>query len=439
MAAEEHWDNFMPVETGNLGLDLALGALALLVMGNYVLRRSILYPPFIFCAMWSMDLMIYRLHPIPIDSIHTVTLYVIVLGAFLFSFGGAIALSLSGFLISTRIKLVPAPKSSGKFFSYMLLWILFFGVCFQTRALFSAAARGSGDGFMASARVAVVENMVEEEQGVRNPDHWLTYVTLWTIYTAILFKLEHKGRLFWIASALALTSCITTTGRAQIMMLFSALLCVHLIQANGESFLGAFRLARWPIIAFCALFGVLAYTNKNTSGASGGTLGFISAAVIGYIIGPLPSLDQVLTHLSDYGGMPNHTFAFFEKILVQFGFMSAVPPMSLGNLFVPFFSNVYTIYAFFITDFGSVGAMLIMALIGFVHVLLYRKAHAESILGLFLFSLTIYPLIMSIFADLYTTLGIYVSGMLFAVSYCYLRSVSILGGLNHRQKRVELP
>lgn len=411
------------------GVDGLLVALAALTGINYYFRRSILYPPFIFCAVWLLDLFVYRLNLIPVYSLHGITLLVVFFGAFFFGLGGAAGFFVPRSLIAVHIKIAPNPGNRGEKLRYAWLFLLAAGVCFQIRELFAAAGSGFGQGFMASARVAVVANMVREtETGVHGAAHWLDYVTSLAIYTAVLFRLERKDRLFWAATALAVVSCISTTGRAQILMLFSALLCVHLLRIQRETFLRAVSVVRWPVIAFCALFALLAYTNKTAAANSASAGAFVFASVIGYIIGPLPCLDQVLTHLSDYSGLPIHTFAFFERLMVQLGLAHAVPPVSLGDLFVPFFANVYTIYAFFITDFGLPGSMLVIMAIGFLQVLLYRKAHTDSLIGQFLFALTMYPLVMSIFADLYTALGNYLGGILFAMAYLTVRSISLYAG-----------
>jgi hypothetical protein len=40
-------------------VDAVLALLVVLVLGNYWLGRSVLYPPFLFCGMWILDLSLY--------------------------------------------------------------------------------------------------------------------------------------------------------------------------------------------------------------------------------------------------------------------------------------------------------------------------------------------------------------------------------------------
>ena len=65
------------MSTFDLFLDLTLVFFLLLVVLNYRAHRSVLYPPFIFCAMWLLDLTIYRLGLIEINPVHGNTLAIV--------------------------------------------------------------------------------------------------------------------------------------------------------------------------------------------------------------------------------------------------------------------------------------------------------------------------------------------------------------------------
>jgi hypothetical protein len=84
---------------------------------------------------------------------------------------------------------------------------------------------------------------------------------------------------------------------------------------------------------------------------------------------------------------------------------------------------VYTAYKFFITDYGLGSTLAIMGMIGFFHSLLFRKAHTSSVLGLYLFALTIYPVLMVIFDDQYSQFGLYIDALVFATVYLSIQSI----------------
>ena len=75
-----------------MSVDAALALLAILLLANYWISRSVLYPPIVFCGMWILDLFVYRLGLIEIDQIASQTVAILVAGALLFSLGSGLAL-----------------------------------------------------------------------------------------------------------------------------------------------------------------------------------------------------------------------------------------------------------------------------------------------------------------------------------------------------------
>ena len=147
------------MNTGHdIGMDLLILTLALLVLANYRLRRSVLYPPFLFCGMWLLATFIYRLHLVVINPIHPITLYVIAAGAMLFSLGGLCAFFVPKKLIATRLNLVGQPKFTGNWVRYLIVLFLALCVCFAIRAmmLMAAGAGGMGGLFFAVARETLI-------------------------------------------------------------------------------------------------------------------------------------------------------------------------------------------------------------------------------------------------------------------------------------------
>jgi hypothetical protein len=80
-------------EGGNftvISLDLALIFLLLLVVLNCRARRSVLYPPFIFCAMWLLVLVLAGLCLIEVNHLHSNTLGIVAAGT-AFSIGSLLS------------------------------------------------------------------------------------------------------------------------------------------------------------------------------------------------------------------------------------------------------------------------------------------------------------------------------------------------------------
>ena len=409
------------MEGQDMGLDILIILFTIVVLANYRLRRSVLYPPFLFCGMWLLDAVVYRLHLVKINPIHPITLYVIAAGAILFSLGGLCAFLVPKTMIATRLTIIGKPKITGNWVRYLVVIFLAVCVCFaiRTMVVMAAGAGGMGGLFFAVARETVVENINEGRESIP----WYSYAATWTIFTATLFQSERSDRASWAAAVIAFISCLISGGRGGFLFLFSSLICVRLIRTKRERFAIAMRFARWPIIGFFVLFAGLLFVDKNISTTTN-VLTFAGRSVVSYIVGPVAALDQVLLHPLDYAGAPNHTFRLFLRIGSWLGLFSYTAAPGLDKfIFIPFGTNVYTAYKSFITDYGMWSSVAIMGIIGFLHTLLFRKAHSDSVLGLYLFALTIYPVLMVIFDDQYSQFGLYIDALVFAIAYLTIKSI----------------
>jgi len=190
-------------------------------------------------------------------------------------------------------------------------------------------------------------------------------------------------------------------------MLLSSLACFTLMQEKKETFRAAILYTRLPILCFFFLFVVLMFIDKDTSGVRDSALSYAGESLVQYVVGPVAAHDYVLTHMQDYSGLPNHTFQFFLRIASMGGLITYNPPPTLDEwIHVPFATNVYTVYKFLSVDFGVYGATAIMSIIGFLHTLLYRKARTQSKFWLYVYSLSIFSVVMVIFDDWYSRFGI---------------------------------
>jgi oligosaccharide repeat unit polymerase len=227
-------------------------------------------------------------------------------------------------------------------------------------------------------------------------------------------------------TAIAFLAALLTTGRLPIMILMSSLLCVQLMITGRHSFWAAVKFARIPILIFALLWFGLIFLNKDTSVFEVGGVGeLLLLFFVGYIVGPTAALDFFLQHPNNYPDAPNHTFKFFLQIASQFHLINYVAAPIEAHIFVPFPTNVYTVYRTYISDYSLYGALAVMAVIGLLHTMLYRKARTGSRLGIYLFAVTFYEVLMVIFSDEYASFGAYIDMILFASIYILLRSLPL--------------
>lgn len=105
--------------------------------------------------------------------------------------------------------------------------------------------------------------------------------------------------------------------------------------------------------------------------------------------------------------MGTHTFQFFCKLLSLIGIKVPV-----ANLVQPYvenihgnIGNVYTIYHWYMSDFGCVYAVIIQFFLGNFHGFLYRKMYLKKdYFYTILNSMFYYPLVLQFFMDEYTTM-----------------------------------
>ncbi len=378
--------------------------------------------------MWLFVFMVYSAHLIEVDALHDKTLLLVGLGAGVFSLGGAAGYLLPRQVYELRIKAgtaaVTAPRSTSLVKVVFALGC-FIGMLLIVHHTFAQGAGSVGGSVLARARAAGVEAQNDEAGGFS----FLAYIPALSIYTAILFMVERRDRWFWFVACTAFITAVFTTGRGPILMLFSALSAVYLIQENRLKLSAALRFARLPIIAFALLYVALTFTNKDTSGISGGVAGVILYFVVGYIVGPVAALDYVLQNPGQYADQPQHTFKLFLAIASRLHLTQYTPPPFLDKFVdVPFPTNVYTGYKFFYTDFGFIGCLAVVAVIGFLHAVLYRKALTESKLGLYCFAYTIFPAMMFVFDDRYSAFGEAINLFVLGCLYLALRPLIVFPG-----------
>ena len=403
-----------------MSVDSAIVLLSALTLCNYWISRSVLYPPLAFCGIWLLDLSLYWLDLTPIDTLHSSTVGLIGIGAVLFSLGGSLALLVPKNIVEARLILTRFPPRN-EIVKPAVIAFLFCGLPLLTANLLAMASQGVGDTVFQRARTGGAAGA----NGLGGAGPIGTYFILWSLYAAPLFLIERRDRNFWLMTSIAFVASILSTGRLPILMLISSLTCVQLMMANRHTFWAALKFARIPILIFIILFFGLIFVTKDTSVFEGGIGTILVLFLVGYIVGPTAALDYALQHPQEYAGGPNHTFKFFLAVASQLHIIAYQPPPGEDFVFVPFPTNVFTVYRYYFFDFGLYGALFVITLIGFLQTLLYRKARTGSKLGIYFFAITLFAVFMSIFSDEYAAFGAYIDSLSFAAIYIILRSLPL--------------
>jgi len=278
---------------------------------------------------------------------------------------------------------------------------------------------------MMSARSAIVDAVTNGEKPFSSPIYALVYIVapMLAIYSAFVFLIEveeWRSERIWVWSSIltALAFSILTTGRTWILQLVVGLTGIFLLKNRRFSVREAWKFGRWPLVAFLALFSVLVVVDKDTSGLEGGTTEAMTQFVFAYSVTPMAGFDYVLHHASEYKYDPNHTFRQVLSPLARVSGLRYTPPPALDDfVWVPLPTNVYTVFKFYYVDFGLGGMLITMFLIGAAQTWLFRKALMGADFYVFLFAISLYPLIMVAFDDEYSLIANHAEGFIFAVLY----------------------
>lgn len=418
-------------------VDIALIFFLFLVMLNYRARRSVLYPPFIFCAMWLLVLLVVRSGLVELDPVHGNTLAIVAAGAASFSAGGLLAgLAPREWLrIHIHIHLfTPRPKKTSEFLRNMLIIVLLCGLpvmFYHTWQL--GRSQGSGLNILMQARLAMVEE-VRDEKPSASTVLAATFTSIATL-ASLLMATEKKDRKFWIVTAVALIACVLSTGRVDLLILISGLSAIRLLQRKQESLLCALRLLRWPIALFVALYIGLIFANKNTETMTGGVTGIATVLVLSYIACPLAAFDRVVQSPADFIMTASHTFKFPLRLAAALHLTNYTsPPLLDSFVFVPFPTNVYTVFKFYFLELGIVGALILLFFVGLLHSLLYLRARQGGRFSTYLFAYCMLPVLMVIFDDWYYNIGTYLRVIAFGLLYYVGRNVSLRLFLANQQR-----
>jgi oligosaccharide repeat unit polymerase len=96
---------------------------------------------------------------------------------------------------------------------------------------------------------------------------------------------------------------------------------------------------------------------------------------------------------------------------------------------VPLPTNVYTAFEPYYADYGLVGMLVAMFVIGVGQTWLFWKAQAGRHLYIFLFAISLYPLVMVAFDDQYSLMNYYALATVFGAVY-----FRISGGVSLRER-----
>jgi oligosaccharide repeat unit polymerase len=124
-----------------------------------------------------------------------------------------------------------------------------------------------------------------------------------------------------------------------------------------------------------------------------------------YLVGGLSAFQYEVSNLLNVGYNGMNSLRFFYLIGEKLGF--SIPPDFKESpiqefVYIPYETNVYTIYSPYIRDFGVLYAFVMLFIYGLIHTYIFIRAKQTKKTRFIIYcSLLMYPIVMAIFSDQY--------------------------------------
>jgi oligosaccharide repeat unit polymerase len=383
-------------------------------------KRHILYPPFLFCLVWAIAYFAYVTFPMEINEITPSTIEVFVFGAMAFTLGGTLVMVLLRSRPSSVIRTTPVDTSRGAralpFFKMLLVVSVALLPFFYLEVRQLGLIGGGGDFFKdARSQMSVMAN----EQNYTYSSRVMGEAPTLAVLVFFLFVFESvNGTVsrFWLGASFVNAGlfAVLTTGRTTLLMMTVGVIASRTIRRDRPPF----RTILIGLVVFTVLFVSLVFLFKQID-VSRPIVDTVVTYTFGYLAGPLVAFDEVVYAPWRFALDVNHTFSPIMKMVAPLlGIAYQPPPLLDSYVFIPFPFNTYSVYKFYFLDFGFYGTLLVVFLFAIIQTWLFHKARSGGPIYVFVFTVTLYALVTSVFDDAYFQWVYYCKVLLFSV-LCY--------------------
>jgi len=230
------------------------------------------------------------------------------------------------------------------------------------------------------------------------------FIRLFSLYiffaTAMLFSYKGSKWYFVIWFVIVVLLSIITTGRNYLLIYLIGLFIYVINTKNLKSNLLMF------FIMFLSTFSIFILVFDK--GGDGNVFLSVIDSILKYFSIPLYGFSYMLEHEFQ----KNTILILSPGILNVLGVNYNIPLPAIYTP-EPFVTNVYTLFYFINYDLGLFGIIIFGLLYGVIHKKIYLYALKGSSFSLYLYVLSMYPLIMTVFFDVYiSSLGLWVAAVI---------------------------
>jgi oligosaccharide repeat unit polymerase len=364
-------------------------ALFFLIYINYRIGgRSAFYPAVVFCAVWAADILLLWFAGSYFLPLSATTLAIFTSGCLAFSGGSLVALMSE----QKPAKQVPLSGGSNRNLNLFLI-LLLFAFPFYLRWIIGLASESTAATLLQAVRYATVDFW-------GNPPGYTLFMNLATLARIIaLFSYFEGGPLRRaFAISLSVVFDLLMGARGSVVTFLCALVCLEWIKT---------RHLPWKVLVSFSLIFIFAFSliaievgkgDARPDAPVAENAVAIGRGFVEYAAGGLVAFDHVVRN-------PNvvpHSVRidrFLIETLNKLGAHFKLPDdydmwIDIG----PGLANVYTFYFAYI-DFGYIGMMAIVFLLGLVITLFYKKAIRGSRISALIYSMLFAGIILSTFGE----------------------------------------
>lgn len=371
-------------------LALCTGLTLLFLAGVLYLRSGDLADPSVLQSVeWAVVFFSVVLFSARVNTISASTQLLVLTCVVMFASGVIIG---SGDISDAeRGQMHNGPPATG---CWLLLAVVGAGFPFFLRRALELAALGPTSNMLVNVRFVVSgdELTLTPAMATFGPLGYLTSASAVALAGGLVPQQWPRRQLYLVlAWIIALAYAILSTGRTYMFQLLMIALGAQLIgprRRAGFALLGTIAIGAAGFI----LFGTLAQKISLDNSAFD--------SIIYYFLGSIAAFDQHVHQATDLAWGAN-TLRTLSAVARAIGFDVPVVQLVKEFRYVPFATNVYTVFRPYWDDFGVAGAIGAMLTFGLLHGAIYRRAIRGSGPYVLMYMLAMYPLLMQVFQDQY--------------------------------------
>jgi oligosaccharide repeat unit polymerase len=371
--------------------------LSILTLIDYKIAKTFLYPPAIFSALWAILLVALVLSGETFYPVTSKTLGIYFVGAFSFSLGGILAL-ITHKNNKSRIECINELKCSNqrslfihKCLKIMLAFLILLFPYYVYRMLSFGQTSGMPNIWIGIRYQTSI--LMEGKLGI------FSYIIALSQFTAFISFYEtrrhnDKSYISYLSIIVALLYQFFTVSRLGIINLIVGLIGIDFV-SSGRFKLKPILIGSFALLISFAIPAILLNKGGSLDAGIRENLAGVLKSFQVYSLGGLVAFDSVVNSPYIFINAYIPTLRFFYSVANMFGANVYFPAVNTQVVFTPQPTNVYTIYSSYFLDFGLGGIIIILIIIGFLSVLIYKQALKHRPEGTILYGIMLGSLVVS--------------------------------------------